>query len=146
MPDVDNLSCQLNQLVLLSVPAGLTAKRFGERRVLAAGLPVVTLLGGRHGPDIALYRAISQEAPEAMAGKVAYSSGFTGLGVAATRYGATVMLDLLSSRRNVWGEIRLLESLSQAVSLGKDTFTGGKGRDAAAGYPVRREADHPLPG
>jgi L-alanine-DL-glutamate epimerase-like enolase superfamily enzyme len=37
----------------------------------AAGLPVATLMGGRHGPDVALYRAISQEAPEAMAGKVA---------------------------------------------------------------------------
>jgi L-alanine-DL-glutamate epimerase-like enolase superfamily enzyme len=37
----------------------------------AAGLPAVTLLGGRHGPDVALYRAISQEAPEAMAAKVA---------------------------------------------------------------------------
>jgi glycine/D-amino acid oxidase-like deaminating enzyme len=32
----------------------------------------------------------------AMGGKVAYSSGFTGLGVAATRFAGTVMLDLLS--------------------------------------------------
>ncbi|HWS36093.1 MAG TPA: FAD-binding oxidoreductase [Actinoplanes sp.] len=37
----------------------------------------------------------------AMGGKVAYSSGFTGLGVAATRYGATVMLDLLAGRDTV---------------------------------------------
>jgi cis-L-3-hydroxyproline dehydratase len=37
----------------------------------AAGLPVATLLGGRYGEDFVLYRAISQEAPEAMAGKVA---------------------------------------------------------------------------
>ena len=35
-----------------------------------AGLPVCTLLGGRHGDDFVLYRAISQELPEAMAGKV----------------------------------------------------------------------------
>ena len=35
-----------------------------------AGLPVCTLLGGRHGDDFVLYRAISQESPEAMAGKV----------------------------------------------------------------------------
>jgi len=34
------------------------------------GLPVVTLLGGRHGDSFALYRAISQESPAAMAGKV----------------------------------------------------------------------------
>ena len=37
----------------------------------AAGLPVCTLLGGRYGDDFVLYRAISQESPEAMAGKVA---------------------------------------------------------------------------
>ncbi len=37
----------------------------------ATGLPVVTLLGGRHGDDFLLYRAISQESPTEMAGKVA---------------------------------------------------------------------------
>jgi L-alanine-DL-glutamate epimerase-like enolase superfamily enzyme len=37
----------------------------------AAGLPVCTLLGGRYGEDFVLYRAISQEAPEAMAARVA---------------------------------------------------------------------------
>ena len=36
-----------------------------------AGLPVCTLLGGRYGDDFPLYRAISQESPEAMASKVA---------------------------------------------------------------------------
>jgi len=36
----------------------------------AAGLPVATLLGGRYGEDFVLYRAISQESPEEMAGKV----------------------------------------------------------------------------
>jgi L-alanine-DL-glutamate epimerase-like enolase superfamily enzyme len=35
------------------------------------GLPVCLLLGGRYGEDFGLYRAISQESPEAMAGKVA---------------------------------------------------------------------------
>ena len=33
--------------------------------------PVCTLLGGRYGDEFVLYRAISQESPEAMAGKVA---------------------------------------------------------------------------
>lgn len=33
----------------------------------AAGQPVCHLLGGRYGDDVALYRAISQESPEAMA-------------------------------------------------------------------------------
>jgi L-alanine-DL-glutamate epimerase-like enolase superfamily enzyme len=35
------------------------------------GQPVCTLLGGRYGEDFVLYRAISQEAPEAMARRVA---------------------------------------------------------------------------
>jgi len=34
------------------------------------GQPVCVLLGGRFGDDVALYRAISQEAPEAMAARV----------------------------------------------------------------------------
>ncbi|MBS1726708.1 MAG: mandelate racemase/muconate lactonizing enzyme family protein [Armatimonadetes bacterium] len=37
----------------------------------AAGMPVCKLLGGQSGEEITLYRAISQESPEAMAGKVA---------------------------------------------------------------------------
>lgn len=36
-----------------------------------SGQSVCTLLGGRYGDDFPLYRAISQEAPEAMAAKVA---------------------------------------------------------------------------
>jgi L-alanine-DL-glutamate epimerase-like enolase superfamily enzyme len=37
----------------------------------AAGVPVCTLLGGRYGDDVVLYRAISQESPAAMADRVA---------------------------------------------------------------------------
>jgi cis-L-3-hydroxyproline dehydratase len=37
----------------------------------AANQPVCTLLGGRYGEDFVLYRAISQESPEAMANRVA---------------------------------------------------------------------------
>ncbi len=37
----------------------------------AANMPCCELLGGRYGEDIVLYRAISQEDPEAMAAKVA---------------------------------------------------------------------------
>ena len=36
-----------------------------------AGLPVCLLLGGRYGDDFVLYRAISQQSPDEMAGKVA---------------------------------------------------------------------------
>lgn len=37
----------------------------------ATGLPVCALMGGRYGEDFVLYRAISQESPEAMADRVA---------------------------------------------------------------------------
>jgi L-alanine-DL-glutamate epimerase-like enolase superfamily enzyme len=37
----------------------------------AAGLPVCELLGGRYGNDVHLYRAISQDTPQAMADRVA---------------------------------------------------------------------------
>lgn len=37
----------------------------------ATNQPVCVLLGGRYGEDVGLYRAISQEAPEVMASKVA---------------------------------------------------------------------------
>ena len=37
----------------------------------------------------------------AMSGRVAYALGYTGLGVASTRFGAGVMLDLLDGRRSV---------------------------------------------
>ncbi len=37
----------------------------------ATGQPVCTLLGGRHGESVTLYRAISKDTPDAMAGRVA---------------------------------------------------------------------------
>jgi L-alanine-DL-glutamate epimerase-like enolase superfamily enzyme len=40
-----------------------------------AGQPACTLLGGRYGDDVVLYRAISQEAPEAMAARIAEYRG-----------------------------------------------------------------------
>jgi L-alanine-DL-glutamate epimerase-like enolase superfamily enzyme len=43
----------------------------------STGLPVCELLGGRYGDDVPLYRAISQEAPDEMAAKVA---GYRGEG------------------------------------------------------------------
>ena len=38
---------------------------------IASGQPVATLLGGRYGESIALYRAISRDEPDAMAARVA---------------------------------------------------------------------------
>lgn len=45
----------------------------------ATGLPVCMLMGGRYGQSVRLYRAISQEAPQTMARKVAgyRSEGYT---------------------------------------------------------------------
>ncbi|HVO98873.1 MAG TPA: cis-3-hydroxy-L-proline dehydratase [Bryobacteraceae bacterium] len=45
----------------------------------SSGKPVATLLGGKYGEDFPLYRAISQEAPEAMAERVAQyrAEGYT---------------------------------------------------------------------
>jgi cis-L-3-hydroxyproline dehydratase len=45
----------------------------------ASGQPLCTLLGGRYGSDVALYRAISQDTPERMAERVAEyrSQGYT---------------------------------------------------------------------
>ncbi|MBI3790385.1 MAG: mandelate racemase, partial [Gemmatimonadetes bacterium] len=36
----------------------------------ASGQSVATLMGGHHGPDVALYRAISQESPAQMAARI----------------------------------------------------------------------------
>lgn len=43
-------------------------------------------------------------------GKVAYAAGFTGLGVGATRFGADVMLDLLSGERTERTELKMVRS------------------------------------
>ncbi|ATW50876.1 NAD(P)/FAD-dependent oxidoreductase [Streptomyces peucetius] len=43
-------------------------------------------------------------------GRVAYAAGFTGLGVGATRFGADVMLDLLSGERTERTELEMVRS------------------------------------
>ncbi|WP_431965164.1 NAD(P)/FAD-dependent oxidoreductase [Actinacidiphila sp. bgisy160] len=43
-------------------------------------------------------------------GKVAYAAGYTGLGVGATRFGADVMLDLLSGERTERTELRMVRT------------------------------------
>ena len=47
---------------------------------------------------------------QAHAGKVAYVMGYTGLGVGATRFGAQVMLDLLSGKRTERTELDFVKS------------------------------------
>jgi glycine/D-amino acid oxidase-like deaminating enzyme len=46
----------------------------------------------------------------AFGGRVAYSAGYTGLGVGATRFGAKVVLDLLSGRSTELTELELVRS------------------------------------
>ena len=46
----------------------------------------------------------------AFAGRAAYAVGFTGLGVAATRFGAQVMLDLLSGQPTERTELEMVRS------------------------------------
>ena len=46
----------------------------------------------------------------ALGGRVAYSVGYTGLGVAATRFGAQVMLDLLAGRDSEALRLRAIRS------------------------------------
>ncbi|MCU0261398.1 MAG: FAD-binding oxidoreductase [Ilumatobacteraceae bacterium] len=46
----------------------------------------------------------------AMSGRVAYALGYTGLGVASSRFGAAVMLDLLDGRRSVATETEFVRS------------------------------------
>ena len=46
----------------------------------------------------------------AMGGRVSYALGYTGLGVAASRFGAAVMLDLLHGRRSVATQTEFVQS------------------------------------
>ncbi len=46
----------------------------------------------------------------AMGGRVSYALGYTGLGVAASRFGASVMLDLLHGRRSVATQTEFVQS------------------------------------
>lgn len=46
----------------------------------------------------------------AMSGRVGYALGYTGLGVAASRFGASVMLDLLHGRRSIATQTEFVQS------------------------------------
>ena len=51
-----------------------------------------------------------------MNGRVAYALGYTGLGVAASRFGASVMLDHLYGRRSLAAQTEFVKSQMQAMS------------------------------
>ena len=52
----------------------------------------------------------------AMSGRVAYALGYTGLGVASTRFGAEVMLDLLDGRRTIATSTDFVQGTSRCRS------------------------------
>ena len=64
----------------------------------AAGLPVSTLLGGRHGDDLALYRSISQDTPDNMANEVAEHRAI-GFGAFQLKVGGDADDDIARIRR-----------------------------------------------
>ena len=67
---------------------------------------------------------------QAMGGRVAYAVGYTGLGVASTRFGAEVMLDLLDGKRS--------KATQTNVRQGEATPL------PARAVPVHRHPDHAL--
>ncbi len=87
-----------------------------------ANLPIVDLMGGRHGEDIQLYRAISQESPEKMAAKVAgyRDEGYTKFQL---KVGGTPEEDILRIKA-------VSEVLQDGETLVADANTGWKAHEA----------------
>jgi len=99
----------------------------------AASLPVCTLLGGRYEDDFVLYRAISQESPEAMAAKV---SGYRAEGY--RRFQLKVGADVET-------DIRRIEQVSRQLQPGDilvaDANTGWLPHEAARVVRAVRDVD-----
>lgn len=87
-----------------------------------ANLPIVDLMGGRHGEDVKLYRAISQESPEQMAAKVAgyRDEGYTKFQL---KVGGTPEEDILRIKA-------VSEVLQNGETLVADANTGWKAHEA----------------
>ena len=88
----------------------------------AAGVPVSTLLGGRFGEDVDLYRAISQASPTEMAERVATyrAEGYTKFQL---KVGGTVEDDVARIRRAA-------DELDRSETLVADANTGWVQHDA----------------
>lgn len=87
-----------------------------------ANLPIVDLMGGRHGEEIKLYRAISQESPEQMAAKV---SGYRDEGYTKfqLKVGGTPEEDILRIKA-------VAAVLQDGETLVADANTGWKAHEA----------------
>ena len=99
----------------------------------ATGQPVSTLLGGRFGDDVLLYRAISQESPEAMVRKVA---GYRAEGY--TRFQLKVGADPLDDIERIRAVSKLLERNDRLVA---DANTGWLMHDALRVVKAVRDID-----
>ena len=99
----------------------------------ATSLPVCTLLGGRFGDRVRLYRAISQESPEAMAKKVA---GYKAEGY--TRFQLKVGGDPNVDIERIHAVRALLDSADVLVA---DANTGWTQHDAMRVVRAVREVD-----
>lgn len=99
----------------------------------ATGLPVATLMGGRYGDDIALYRAISQESPEAMASKVSgyRADGYTKFQL---KVGGDAMVDIERIRQAA-------SQLASAEILIADANTGWTTQEALRVAAATRDID-----
>ncbi len=101
-----------------------------------AGLPVCVLLGGRYGDDFALYRAISQASPEAMAESVARYRG-----EGYRRFQLKVGGDPLEDIERIRRVAAVLEPGDRLVA---DANTGWRMHDAARVARAVREIDVAL--
>jgi L-alanine-DL-glutamate epimerase-like enolase superfamily enzyme len=99
----------------------------------ATGQPVATLLGGRFGDDVTLYRAISQESPDAMARKVA---GYRSEGY--TRFQLKVGGDANEDIERIRAVSRLLQPTDRLVA---DANTGWLMHDALRVVKAVRDVD-----
>ena len=99
----------------------------------AAGLPACTLMGGRFGEGVRLYRAISQESPEQMAAKVA---GYRAEGY--TRFQLKVGGD---PDRDIDRIRRVREMLKPGDRLVADANTGWKQHEAMRVVRAVRDID-----
>ncbi len=97
------------------------------------GQPVCHLLGGRYGDDFVLYRAISQEAPDVMAGKVA---GYKAEGY--TRFQLKVGADALTDIERIHA---VRDKLDPTDVLVADANTGWLMHDAMRVVSAVRDVD-----
>ncbi len=131
----------------------------GHPRQGRPACPSVTLLGGRYGDDFALYRAISQEAPDAMAEKVAgyRAEGYHRLSAQSRRRSATPTSTasapsprMLAARRRLiadantgWTACTRRCASSDAVR-DIDVYIEQPCRSYEECLAVRRHTDHPF--